>query len=83
MIAALAELGAPGDASGLSGRGKWKEEKEIVAAVVRGRTSMTNRWVADRLGMGHEVGVTRAVRRFREDPKAIRMMKALEKRLGI
>ena len=44
---------------------------------------MTNRWVADRLGMGHEVGVTRAGRRFRENPKAIRMMKSLEKRLGI
>ena len=81
--AALAELGAPGDAAGLKGRGKWKNEKEVVAALVRARTSMVNRWVADRLGMGHEVCVTRAVRRFREDKKAGRRLKELESKLGL
>ncbi len=65
IVAALAELGAPGDAAGLSGRGVWKDDKEMVAALVRSRTAMTNRWMAARLGMGHEVSVTRAVRRFR------------------
>jgi len=63
------------------GRGKWKDETELVAALVRKRTGMPNRWVANRLGMGHEVAVTRAVRRFRDDPKLARRLNALEKKM--
>jgi REP element-mobilizing transposase RayT len=81
--AALAALGAPGDAAALTGRGRWKDEKEMAAALVRSRTGMANRWVSARLGMGHEVSVTRAVRRFRDDSKAARRLKALERKLGI
>jgi hypothetical protein len=40
---------------------------------------MPNRWVANRLGMGHKVGVTRAVRRFRDDQRQGERLKALEK----
>jgi hypothetical protein len=58
-------------------------ERLVVAALVRNRTALANRWVAARLGMGHEVSVTRAVRRFREDPKATRRLKALKRKLGI
>lgn len=83
VVAALAELGAPGDTLALIGRGRWKEEKEMVAALVRKRTALANRRVAARLGMGHEVSVTRAVRRHREDPKAARRLKELERKLGI
>lgn len=43
----------------LCGRGKWKEEKEMIAVLMQTRTAMTNGWVAARLGMGHEVSVTR------------------------
>lgn len=43
---------------------------------------MPNRWVARRLGMGHEVGVTRAVRRFRDDGKLAGRLTALEKEIG-
>lgn len=82
VVAALAELGAPGDASALAGRGRWKEEKEMVAALVRSRTAVGNRWVSARLGMGHEVSVTRAVRRFGNDAKSARKLKALERKLG-
>ena len=81
VVAALAELGAPGDAAALAGRGRWKEEKEMVAALVRSRTALANRWVSARLGMGHEVSVTRAVRRYANDPKSMRKLKALERRL--
>jgi hypothetical protein len=42
---------------------------------------MPNRWVTNRLLMGHEVAVTRAVRRFQEDRKLAECMKALEKTL--
>ena len=83
VVEALAELGAPGDTAALTGRGRWKEEKEMVAALVRRHTALANRRVAARLGTGHEVSVTRAVRRFREDPKAARRLKALERKLGI
>jgi hypothetical protein len=39
--------------------------------------------VADRLGMGHEVSVTRAVRRYREDKEAAGRLAALAAKLGI
>lgn len=76
---ALDLLGVPGDRAELIGRGKWKDETELVAALVRKRTGMPNRWVANRLGMGHEVGVTRAVRRFRDDQKLAERLNMLEK----
>lgn len=63
------------------GRGKWKAETELVAALVRKRAAIPNRWVANRLGMGHEVAVTRAVRRFLEDRKLAECMNALEEKL--
>jgi len=78
---ALGELAVPLDRAELLGRGKWKDETELVAALVRKRTGMPNRWVANRLGMGHEVAVTRAVRRFRDDPKLARRLNALEKKM--
>jgi hypothetical protein len=75
---ALDLLGLPGTPAELTGRGKWKDETELVAALVRKRTGMPNRWVASRLGMGHEVAVTRAVRRFRDDRKQAKRLNALE-----
>ena len=55
----------------------------MVAALVHGRTAMPNRWVAARLGMGHEVNVTRAVRRYREDKKSADRLETLAAKLGI
>ncbi len=51
--------------------------------MVRSRTGVTNRWLAARLCMGHEVSVTRGVRRSRDDPKAARALKTLVRKLGI
>ena len=79
---ALDLLGLPGTPADLTGRGKWKDETELVAALVRKRTGMPNRWVARRLGMGHEVAVTRAVRRFRDDRKQATRLNALENQIG-
>ena len=78
-----AAMGLPGDTANLTGRGKWKLEKELVAALVRKRTGIANAWVAARLGMGHEVSVTRAVRRTREDNAARAKLNELEAKLGI
>jgi hypothetical protein len=79
---ALGELGLPDHEAELTVRGNWKDEKELVATLVRKRTAMANRWVAKRLGMGHEVSVTRALRRFRDDPKSLKRLHALEKKVG-
>ena len=73
----------PGDTASLTGRGKWKLERELVAALVRKLTGMGNAWVAARLGMGHEVSVTRAVRRTREDKATAKQLRELEAKLGI
>jgi hypothetical protein len=53
----------------LEGRGRQLDEKAMLAAVVRERSGMGNRWVADRLSMGSESSVTRAVHRVRNDER--------------
>ena len=67
-MAALRALGVPTEASQLHGKGKWVEETALVAVLIRQRTGVKNRWVAGRLGMGHEGNVTRAIRRVNEHP---------------
>jgi REP element-mobilizing transposase RayT len=67
-VAALRALDAPTEASQLFGKGKWVDETAVVAALIRKQTGVRNRWVAERLGMGHEGNVTRAVRRVNEYP---------------
>ena len=49
-------------------KGEWVDETAVVAALIRKRTGVRNRWVAERLGMGHEGNVTRAIRRVNEYP---------------
>ncbi|MGL5018704.1 MAG: transposase [Luteolibacter sp.] len=67
-VAALRALDAPTEASQLFGKGKWVDETSVVAALIRKRTGVRNRWVAERLGMGHDGNVTRAIRRVNEYP---------------
>ncbi|MGD9420644.1 MAG: transposase [Verrucomicrobiota bacterium JB025] len=65
-VAALHALGVPTDAAALAGKGKWVEETALVAVLIRKRTGVRNRWVAERLAMGHEGNVTRAIRKVDE-----------------
>jgi hypothetical protein len=51
----------------LEGRGKQLDEKALLAALVRERSGISNRWVAERLSIGSESSVTRAVRRVSEE----------------
>jgi len=67
-MASLRALGVPTEASQLHGKGKWVEETALVAVLIRKRTGVKNRWLAGRLGMGHEGNVTRAIRRVNEHP---------------
>jgi len=75
----LKALGLPGEPTGLMGRGKWMEEKALLASLIRKRTGARNGWVASRLAMGHEVMVTRAVRKVREDRALGKRLAELEK----
>ncbi len=67
-VVALRELGLPSKASELAGKGRWVEEKALVAVLIRKRTGVKNRWVAERLAMGHEGNVTRAIRKVSDNP---------------
>jgi len=60
-------LGLPKGRKALEGRGKFRDEKALMASLVRERTGVKNAWVADRLAMRHEFNVTRAVKRVREE----------------
>ncbi len=62
-IAALLEMGLPLEPCDLEGKGRWVEEKTLIAVLIRKRTGVKNRWVAERLAMGHEGNITRAIRR--------------------
>ena len=63
---------------GDGGKNVFEEDKDCFAW-----TDLLEKAHETRLSMGHEVSVTRAVRRFRDHPKAARRLKALERKLGI
>ena len=65
----------------LVGRGRWVDEKAVLASLIRGRTGVRNAWVADRLGMGTEGNVTRALRQVREERRLGRKLRKCERML--
>lgn len=80
---ALGELEMPLDRSALEGRGVYRDEKALIAWWVRKRTSASNRWVAERLAMGHPTSVSRASGRVRREAALAARAKKLEKALGL
>lgn len=64
VVKALAELGLGEEA--LAGMNKTDERKRAIAWALRTRTHVRNRWISDRLVMGHEVNVSQSVRLVRE-----------------
>ncbi|MDO9542568.1 MAG: transposase [Kiritimatiellia bacterium] len=65
---------------------RWKkgdEHKQAIAWLVKKHTTVRNRWLSERLRMGHEVTVSKAVRRIAEDhcPAICRLRVKLEKLL--
>ena len=79
----LKELDLPRKAEQLVGRGKWLEEKSLLASLNRKRTGVRNAWIAERLAMGGESNVTVALRRVRESKGLMRRLVKLEKDLGL
>ena len=81
--AGLKSMGLPGKTEKLVGRGKWLEEKSMLASLIRKRTGVRNAWIAERLAMGSESNVTVALRRVRESKGLMRRLVRLEKDFGL
>lgn len=62
----LEGLDMPKSRVALSGRAKWQQGKALICWIVRKHTGVANKWLADRLSMGHVSSVTRSLRRVRE-----------------
>lgn len=77
--AALDSLGLSESAAELAGWGRYRDEKALVACLVRSSTGVSNQWVAGRLAMGHPSNVSRAVHRVGESRTLTRKMNALRK----
>lgn len=78
---ALGLLGMPMETEALSGLLKGDPRKVLVAVIVRKHTSASNRWLADRLAMGHTAGVSRLLSKCRYDKESLRKLAELEEML--
>jgi putative transposase len=62
------KLGLPAEAAALK---KSDRRKVILAMAIRERTSIDNRWIAERLAMGHPTSVSRLVSAGRKDKETV------------
>lgn len=62
----LERLDMPKGRVALAGRAKWQREKALICWILRKRTGVGNRWLADRLSMGHVSSVTRSLRQVKD-----------------
>lgn len=76
---ALAALGLPQDSAVLTGRGRFRDEKALVAWWAKSRTSVSNRWLGERLAMGHPGSVSREIGRVKREPNLAKQAKKLER----
>jgi hypothetical protein len=76
---ALQALGLPTGVKELSKLRKGDKGKVLVAALLRKRTSVGNRWLAARLAMGHISALSRLLGAFQQDSRNARRLKNLEK----
>ena len=66
------------DLSGLR-KGDWR--KVLVAVLLRERTSVSNRWLAERLVMGHTGALSRLIGSFYKDENHMRKLNKITKML--
>jgi len=72
-------LGLPQSADELQRLRKDDPRKVMCAALVKGRTAMSNEWLAKRLAMGHPASRTQLVNRLRKDGKNQKTLNKHEK----
>ena len=78
---ALGLLRMPMEPEALSGLRKGDPGKVLVAAIVRKNTSVSNRWLTDRLVMGHAAGLSRLLGECRKDKESMRKLVEIEEML--
>jgi putative transposase len=76
-----AKLGLPERPEDLALLRKGDPLKVICAALVKGRTAVTNDWLAKRLEMGHPAGMSGLVNRMRKEPERRNILKKYEEML--
>ena len=77
----LDALGITDDPSTLTGRGRYRDEKAVVAWLARKHTSASNAWLATRLAMGHPGSVSREIGRVSRTPGLTKRAERLKKML--
>ena len=60
---------------------KGDPRKVLVAVLLRGRTSVSNRWLVERLAMGHPSALSRLMGDFRKTPQNLEKLKDIEQML--
>lgn len=78
---ALKALELPSDGKALANLRKGDPRKVLVAVLLRKRTSVGNRWLAERLAMGHTAGVSRLVNGFQKAKRSGKHLAQLEQML--
>jgi len=78
---ALGLLGMPVEPEALAGLRKGDPRKVLVAVIVRKNTSVSNRWLTDRLAMGHAAALSRLLGECRKDKESMRKLAELEEML--
>ena len=68
----------PVDVAALTGRGLFRDPKALVAWWARRRTAVTNRWLGERLAMGHPANVSREIGRVAREPDLVRAAEVME-----
>jgi hypothetical protein len=74
-------LKMPPDRAGLSALRKGDNRKVMLAVLIRERTSVGNRWIADRLAMGHTGALSRLLGTFRKSTANMESLDELVKML--
>lgn len=65
--AGMKALGGPSAKTAIGAMGKSDERKIVLAGILRAKTSVSNDWIATRLGMGHPGSVSRMLSAKRAD----------------
>jgi putative transposase len=78
---ALDMAGLPPESAKLAELRKGDPRKVLVAVLLRKHTSVGNRWLADRLAMGHTAGISRLLGTFQLDGSNQKALANLEKML--
>ena len=70
-------LRLPSDQAGLAELTKGDLRKVLVATLVREHTAVSNRWLAERLAMGHTGGLSRLIGKFKMNKENVERLSVM------